>query len=99
MFTKLDQLIPRIVNKYDLNVPIKAAQVVTLWPQVLKEVFDNGPSEQSEALHLKNGILTVKVTSCIIAQEIQLHKLEILKKLNAHYGEERVRDIRFKTQK
>jgi len=96
LFTKLSDIIPKYFKKHNLTTVGKAAQVVDFFPKVIAKIFDESLNEQVKAVSLEDSFLNLQASSNTVAQEIQLSKLQIIEKLNEHFKEERVKDLRFR---
>lgn len=98
MFTKLANILPKQLERLALADVVQAAQVVDYWLEALDKTNLSRFAEYAEALHLKDGLLTIKVTSNAAAQELQLNKLGLLEAYNSHFSSKPVRDLRFRTR-
>jgi hypothetical protein len=63
------------------------------WPGIVGPIL----SGNTAPVKLRNGILTVLVRNHSWAQELQLQKPVLIRRIAAVLGEERIRDIRFVT--
>ena len=96
MFDQFRNLLGGLFDKYHLGHGVAAAQAVVRWPEAVRSVL--GPDfPVPRALHLKYGRLTVVAENSLVAQEIRNREEEILLKLNASLGEERVHEIHFRS--
>ncbi|MFA6897351.1 MAG: DciA family protein [Patescibacteria group bacterium] len=82
------------LNKAGISRQIEAVQVCDLWEKVICGIFGKQVIGQSQALHFKNGTLTVAVLSPVLAQEFKFKEEEIKKEINAG-RKDKVRKIRF----
>lgn len=82
------------IAKAGISKQIEAVKVCDLWEKKICEIFGPQVAEKSQAIQLKNGVLTVAVLSPVLAQEFRFKEDEIKKELNRG-GSEYVRKIRF----
>lgn len=82
------------LNKAGISKQIEAVQVCDLWEKVICKIFGEQVIGQTQALHFKDGTLTVAALSPVLAQEFKFKEEEIKKELNAG-RKEKVRKIRF----
>jgi predicted nucleic acid-binding Zn ribbon protein len=62
---------------------------------VLVEVFGKEQAYHAKPLFLKNRTLTITCTNSVMAQEIRLHQVEIIEKVNQKIGKKEVDSIRY----
>jgi len=93
-FTRLGDLLPRVLEHFNVAKTVSAAQVVTRWPTVAQTILKLKDPTQAKACHVKNGVLAIEVTSSALAQAIQLAKRDLLRELNSVYDSPRVKEIR-----
>ena len=84
----------RSLNKAGISKQIEAVQVCDQWEKVICNIFGQQVIGQTQALHFKNGILTVAVLSPVLAQEFKFKEEEIKKEINKG-RKDKVRKIRF----
>lgn len=82
------------INKAGIARQIEAVAVCDLWEKVICAIFGEQVREKSQALHFKNGVLTVAVLNPVLAQEFKFKEEEIKQGLNSG-RKERVRKLRF----
>ena len=82
------------IAKAGISKQIDAVKICDLWEKKIIEMFGPQVAEKSQAMHFKNGILTVAVLNAVLAQEFRFKEDEIKKVLNRSGGEY-VRKIRF----
>lgn len=82
------------LNKAGISKQIEAVQVCDLWEKIICQIFGEQVVGQSQAMHFKNGVLTVAVLSPVLAQEFKFKEDEIKSELNKGRSD-KVRKIRF----
>ncbi len=82
------------LNKAGITRQIDAVRVCERWEKVISGIFGKQVTGKSQALHFKNGTLTVAVLSPVLAQEFRFKEEEILKEINEG-RKDKVRKIRF----
>lgn len=84
-------LIEKIFRRHGLGEAYRAQEPALVWPKVVGARI----AAITEPLYVQNGVLVVAVPSHVFQHEFHLLRAEFRKKLNEHFGEERVRDVRF----
>ncbi|MCS6903117.1 MAG: DUF721 domain-containing protein [Candidatus Bipolaricaulota bacterium] len=84
-------LIEKIFRRHGLGEAYRHQEPALVWPKVVGARI----AQITEPLYVQNGVLVVAVTSHVFQHEFHLMRGEFRKKLNEHFGEERVRDVRF----
>ncbi|MCS6936033.1 MAG: DciA family protein [Candidatus Bipolaricaulota bacterium] len=84
-------LIEKIFRRHGLGEAYRHQEPALVWPQVVGAHI----ARLTKPLYVQNGVLVVAVTSHVFQHEFHLMRAEFRKKLNEHFGEERVRDVRF----
>lgn len=82
------------IAKAGISKQIEAVKICDLWEKKICEIFGPQVKEKSQAIQLKNGILTVAVLNPVLAQEFRFKEDEIKRELNRQ-GSEYVRKIKF----
>lgn len=94
MLNSIGSDLNKSINKAGISKQIQAVNMCDLWEKKVCELFGPQIKEKSQALHFKDGVLTVAVLSPVLAQEFRFKEEEIRKELNsAHSGF--VKKIRF----
>lgn len=70
---------------------VKICEQITIWA----EIIDEKVRKNSEAVKIRNRVLTVNTTSSTWAQELTFLKVELVKKFNELAGSEAITDIKF----
>jgi len=84
------------LNKAGIARQIDAVTVCDSWEKVIIDIFGPQVEGKTQAMHFKNGTLTVAVLSPVLAQEFRFKEDDIKKGLNKG-RKEYVRKIRFET--
>jgi Dna[CI] antecedent, DciA len=97
-FKKIQDLIPRAIDRSGDPEALLATQIISLWPLVTQAVMPEAALGKSRAKKLVAGQLTVIVSSHIWAQEYKLHFPELLRELNRQARRSAVRRIFFRVK-
>lgn len=83
-FVPLQSLIPRAAASKGIAKEFKAISVCSAFESILPEVFAGHPTIKNEVRvrFYKDGILTIGVSSSIVASELTIKKQKILSLLN-----------------
>ncbi|MCI2430157.1 DUF721 domain-containing protein [Candidatus Acetothermia bacterium] len=84
-------LMEKLFRRHGLGEEYRAQEPALHWPKVVGARM----AKITEPLYVQNGVLFVAVTSHVFQHEFTLMRAEFRKKLNEHFGEERVREVRF----
>lgn len=95
-FEQIKDLIPKALDRSGDPENLVAAQVVALWPAVVKKVMPEKTWDKSRATKMSGGQLTVRVAGGAWASEYQLHFPQLLKELNRQARRNVVRQILFR---
>jgi len=74
---------------------IEASIVCEEFNKIALEILGQDVKDKVKALYIKNNTLSIAVMSSALGQEIKLHELEILQKLNQKTGQNKVERLRF----
>ena len=85
----LGETLQELVRSLGLTGRLREYDAVNCWPAVVGTHI----AEVTEAKGIRNGELVVRVSKAAWRQELLLRKKELIERLNAHLGEEIVRDI------
>jgi hypothetical protein len=94
MLNSIGSDLKKSINKAGISRQIEAVAVCDLWERIICHIFGEQVSGKSQALHFKNGILTVAVLNPVLGQEFRFKEEEIKRELNKGRSEF-VRKIRF----
>src|SRR5215471_14582817 len=95
-FKKVQDLIPKAIERSGDPEALLATQVIAVWPAVVEKVMPEAARSKSRAKKLVAGQLTVMVDSSIWAQEYRLHFPELLREVNSQARRQAVRKIFFR---
>jgi len=76
---------------YGVGQSVKICEQITYW----KEIVDDKVRKNSEAVKIRDKVLTVITSSPTWAQELTFLKVDLVKKFNDLAGSEAIVDIRF----
>ena len=84
--------IQNFLKKSGLNSGVEQQEALKIWG----ETVGNKISKNTEPMSVKNGTLVIKTTNPVWKQELQIQKIEIIKKLNKRLKKNIIKEIRFK---
>lgn len=84
----IGNLLPKRLNKLNLQKPAQAAQVVSLANELSKGRF--------QAVSFTRGLLTVSCPNSIVAQEIQMSSHKLIAEINSRLSKPLVNRLRFR---
>jgi len=82
---KLENILPKILNKYNLKKSAYASQVCQAFHIFLKENFNSSLKDNFLSIKFKNGYLIVKVKNSSLAHQIFLIKEDFLQKNKSRF--------------
>ncbi|MBW2220021.1 MAG: DUF721 domain-containing protein [Deltaproteobacteria bacterium] len=91
-FTRVGSLIENIITNIRPESDKKMMGIWKVWKRAVGDVIAS--NAQPEAF--KGGLLIVKVSGSVWAQQLQFQKRELIQKINEALDSELVKDIRFK---
>lgn len=91
----IGSLLWQSIRRAGLEKQVGASLVIEEFRKVLIRNFGQKILNKVKILHLKKKMLTLSVTSSIIAQEIKLNEKKFLKEINEELGRKLVDEIRF----
>ena len=88
---KLGDTISDLLQQYSLIDKLGVQRAITRWEQIV------GPSvsKNCRAVEVRGNTLVIRARNAAWRNEISMQKDEILRKLNAELGSEKIRNIRF----
>ncbi len=87
--TRLGEVIPQLMARRGYARLISFEQFAEAWEQA------SGPlSEQSRAGRLRGGVLEIFVRNSVVVQELTFKKRQLLKSLEQHLPDQKIRDLR-----
>lgn len=94
-FIHFSEFIPKALARYKLNREARAALVCARFRDLLSGIVgEDAAKEGVKPKYFKNGILVVTVPSSIWAQQVYVHRHELLHRLNLYLEKEWVKDLR-----
>ncbi|HET7713009.1 MAG TPA: DciA family protein [Patescibacteria group bacterium] len=97
-FEQVRDLIPKALDRSGDPANLVAAQVVVLWPGVVKKVMPAAAWSKSLAKKMSGGQLVVYVDGAAWCQEYKLRFPQLLKELNRRAKRNVVRQILFRVK-
>ena len=88
---KLNTTIKTFLNKHGLKKGVNQNTAIVLWNEVVGEKI----SENTEAISVEHGILTVTVSNPTWRQELVFKQQEIINQLNTKLGQNTIKEVRF----
>ncbi len=85
----LGEAIRLMLREYQLDGRLKDFQVRAIWQRLMEKRLGNYISE----VHVREGVLYVKVLSSSLRQELTIAREKIREQLNAEMGEPYVREV------
>ncbi|MCK5832674.1 DUF721 domain-containing protein [bacterium] len=85
----ISSVIRRILFNKGLTTGIKEAEVVSSWEEIVGEKL----AKNAEAYVMEKGILFLRVADSAWRNELSLMKEELIEKVNAYFGEQRISRI------
>jgi hypothetical protein len=95
-FEKINELLPKAVERSGDPEALLASQVIAVWPQVVKKVMPPPAWDKSTAKKLSGGRLTVTVRQPLWVQEFKLRFPQLLKEINRSARRTAVKEIYFR---
>ena len=89
-FEHIKRELNRAVRRAGIGGEVTAAMIVEASRRAILEVMGKKIGNDIEPLFIKNGTLTVQVSSSIVAEELKFRALEVIEKTNKFLGKEEV---------
>jgi len=99
MFKQIKFILPDFLVKHGFHEQAKTINVVQTFDEYLQENSSDAIRNNCNGLYVQNGCFYIGVSANAAAQEIQLHKDEILQFLHDKLEESTISDIRCKITK
>lgn len=93
-FTPLKKIIKKRLEERGLQQGVTESKVQQLAKQIIKEQFPNF-SDQVEILEVKTNKIVMKAANSTVAQEVQLHREQIVQKINQEIEGADIKKIMF----
>ena len=95
MFNDLKYLLQKNIKKAGISRQVEATLVLERFNRVAADVFDERILQKIKPLHLKDKVITVACLSSVVAQELKLNEIKIIKEINSYFNKEVVERLRF----
>lgn len=86
------QIINDLLQKENLDVALDEHRASALWPQIVGD----GINRYTISRSVKDGVMTVRLSSASLANELMLIRASIIQRINEALGREIIREIIFK---
>ena len=94
-FYDLKFLLQKNIAQAGLKKQVDAVNVVELFNAAAPRIIGARLARETQALFIRNGILTIQCTSSVVMQEAQYRQRVIISSLNQKIGREAVRGMRY----
>jgi predicted nucleic acid-binding Zn ribbon protein len=81
-----------LARQFGLERNLEEYQVITSWAEMVGEQI----ARVTEARRMENGVLFVSVSTAPWRAELSMKRVEIIQKINATFGKNVVKEIRFR---
>ena len=81
----------KVIQNQGLEEGLSQQKAIDVWG----EVVGLAVSKNTEAVSAENGLLIIKTINSTWRQELQLQKVNIIKKINKRLEKKTIKDIRF----
>ena len=81
----------KVIQSQGLEEGLSQQKAIDVWG----EVVGLSVSKNTEAVSAENGLLIIKTINSTWRQELQLQKVNIIKKINKRLEKKTIKDIRF----
>lgn len=88
----IGQIINDLLQKENLDVALDEHRASALWPQIVGD----GINRYTIRRYVKDGVMTVHLSSASLANELMLNRERIIKHINEAIGRDIIREIIFK---
>ena len=95
MVIPIKNLLSGSIQRSGVAPQVEASLVCEEFNKIALEILGENIRDKVKALYIKNNTLSIAVMSSALGQEIKLHELEILQKLNQKTGQNKVERLRF----
>jgi len=86
------QIIKDLLRKENLDVALDEHRASALWPQIVGD----GINRYTIRRYVKDGVMTVHLSSASLANELMLNRASIIQRINEALGRDIIREIIFK---
>ena len=88
----IGQIINDLLKKENLDVALDEHRASALWPQIVGD----GINRYTIKRYVKDGVMTVYLSSASLANELMLNRAAIIQRINDALGRDIIREIIFK---
>ena len=88
----IGQIINDLLRQEKLDVALDEHRASALWPQIVGD----GINRYTIRRYVKDGVMTVHLSSASLANELMLNRASIIKHINEALGREIIHEIIFK---
>ena len=88
----IGQIIDDVLRKENLDVALDEHRASALWPQIVGD----GINRYTLRRYVKDGVMTVHLSSSALANELMLNRAAIIQRINQALGRDVIREIVFK---
>ena len=88
----IGQIINDVLRKENLDVALNEHRACALWPQIVGD----GINRYTIKRYVKDGVMTVHLSSASLANELMLNRERIIANINKAIGRDIIREIIFK---
>ena len=88
----IGQIINDLLKKENLDVALDEHRASALWPQIVGD----GINRYTIRRYVKDGVMTVHLSSASLANELMLNRDRIIKQINEAIGRDIIQEIIFK---
>ena len=96
-FHDLKSLLDRNIRQAGLNKQVDAINIVELFNSSARFLVGEKIARQTQAIYIRNKVLTIQCTSSIIMQEMRYRERHVMRSLNRKTGKESIERIRYTT--
>ena len=86
------QIINDLLKKENLDVALDEHRASALWPQIVGD----GINRYTISRSVRDGVMTVRLSSASLANELMLIRASIIQRINEALGRDIIREIIFK---
>ena len=90
--SSLGDILSGLVSQYGIGRKREENELEDAWKEAVGEL-----AEYTSVGSIRRGVLEIRVTDAIFAQELLFRKAELLRALQERFPDEKLTDLRFKT--
>ena len=88
----IGQIINDLLKKENLDIALDEHRASVLWPQIVGD----GINRYTIKRYVKDGVMTVHLSSASLANELMLNRASIIQRINEALGRDIIHEIIFK---